>query len=411
MTVTVEFDVERIRADFPILTKTNRGKPVVYLDSGASAQKPRQVIDAISQFYCNDYANIHRGIYELSERSTKLYEDTRKTVQQFINAPSDKEIIYVRGTTEAINLVAQSLGRNSWQKGDEIIISEMEHHSNIVPWYLLKEQIGIELKVIPITDAGEIDLDAYKKLFSSKTKMVAISHVSNVLGTINPIKEMCSIAKEHGALVTVDGAQAVPHMPVDIQDLDCDFYTFSAHKIYGPTGVGILWGRKELLDAMPPYQGGGDMIETVAFDKVTYAPVPHKFEAGTPDIAGVIGLDVAIKYLQQIGMQAVFDHEQALLDYAHDKIKSIKGLRLIGTAKEKVGVIAFVMDCAHPHDIGTVLDHEGIAIRAGHHCAAPLLKRMGVPATARASFGIYNNEKDIDALVKGLESIQGLFGV
>lgn len=405
--MTVDF--AKVKKDFPILTQHNRGNPLIYLDSGASAQKPQQVIDAISHFYSHDYANIHRGIYELSERSTKLYEDTRHKVAQFINAKSASEIVFVRGTTEGINLVAQALGRNKWKAGDEVIISEMEHHSNIVPWYLLKEQIGITLKVIPIYDDGGLDIEAYKKLFSSRTKMVALTHASNVLGTINPVKEIATIAHEHDVPVLFDGAQAVPHMPVDVQDIDCDFYVFSSHKLYGPTGLGILYGKQSWLDAMPPYQGGGDMIETVSFSNVTYAKAPQKFEAGTPDIAGVIGLAAAIDYVNAIGMKNIFSHEQTLLKYAQPKLLALPGLRILGNVPNKVGVISFVMDTIHPHDIGTVLDHEGIAVRAGHHCAMPLMDRLQVPATVRASFGVYNNEKDIDALVSALELAKRLF--
>lgn len=408
-TVMIKNSFPQLQNDFPLLKETNRGKPVIYLDSAASAQKPLPVIQAMSDFYLQDYANIHRGIYELSERATRLYESVRDTVKSFINANSREEIIFVRGATEGINLVAQSLGRVQWKAGDEIILSEMEHHSNIVPWVMLKEQIGIELKIIPVTDAGEMDVEAYKKLFTPRTKMVAITHASNVLGTINPIKEMSRIAHEHQVYVLIDGAQAVPHMPVNVQELDCDFYVFSAHKLYGPTGIGVLYGKKSLLDKMPPYQGGGDMIETVAFDKVTFAHVPHKFEAGTPDIAGAIGLQAAICYLQTIGMQAVFDHEQVLLAYAQPKLLEVPGLRLIGTAKEKVGVISFVLDDIHPHDVGTVLDHEGIAVRAGHHCAMPLMERYKLSATVRASFGIYNHEADIDALIKGIQLAKRLF--
>lgn len=402
-------DFSLLKKDFPILTQTNRGNPIIYLDSGASAQKPQQVIDAISHFYSHDYANIHRGIYELSERSTRLYEDTRHKVAQFINAKSASEIIFVRGTTEGINLVAQALGRTKWQAGDEVIISEMEHHSNIVPWYLLKEQIGIILKVAPIHDDGSLDIETYKKLFSSRTKMVALSHASNVLGTINPVKEMAAIAHEHNVPILLDGAQAVPHLPVDVQEIDCDFYVFSSHKLYGPTGVGVLYGKKAWLDTLPPYQGGGDMIETVSFTHVTYAKAPQKFEAGTPDIAGVIGLASAIDYVNAIGVENIFLHEQTLLQYAQPKLLAIPGLRILGNVSYKVGVISFVMDTIHPHDIGTVLDHEGIAVRAGHHCAMPLMERLQVPATVRASFGVYNNEQDIDALVSALELAKRLF--
>jgi len=406
---TMVTDFAALRCDFSILQETNRGKPVIYLDSGASAQKPRQVVDAISNFYSHDYANIHRGIYELSERATALYENARETVKNFIHARSADEIVFVRGTTEGINLVAQSLGRSHWQAGDEVILSTMEHHSNIVPWYLLKEQVGIVLKVIPVTDAGTIDLEAYEQLFSSRTKMVAITHVSNVLGTINPVKEMTAIAHARNALVLVDGAQAVPHMPVDVQDIDSDFYVFSAHKMYGPTGMGVLYGKKAQLDMMPPYQGGGNMIETVSFSNVTFTKVPQRFEAGTPNIAGVIGLASAINYMQAIGMENIYAHDQKLLSYAEPKLAAIPTLRIIGTATPKVGVISFVLDHIHPHDIGTVLDHEGVAVRAGHHCAMPLMERFQVPATVRASFGIYNNEHDINALIKALQLAMRLF--
>lgn len=409
MTTVAKTDFIRLRHDFPILQETNRGRPLVFLDSAASAQKPKQVVDVLCDFYLQDYANIHRGIYELSERATKLYEETRECVRQFIHAKHAEEIVFVKGSTEGINLVAQSYGRKNFQKGDEIILSEMEHHSNIVPWYLLKEQIGVELKIIPVTDSGEMDIDAYQQLFSSRTKMVAITHVSNALGTINPVKEMIAIAHKQNVKVLLDGAQAVPHMPVNVEEIDCDFYVFSSHKLYGPTGVGVLYAKKHLLDAMPPYQGGGDMIETVAFDRITFAKSPQKFEAGTPDIAGVIGLKAAIIYLQHIGMQSVFDHEQELLTYAESGLLNIPGLRIIGTAPAKVGVISFVMDDIHPHDIGTVLDHEGIAVRAGHHCAMPLMNRFKVPATVRASFGIYNHEQDIDALISAIKLAKRLF--
>lgn len=402
-------DLARVKRDFPLLAGMNRDKSIVYLDSAASAQKPKQVIDAMSSFYANDYANIHRGVYELSQRATKLFEETRVTIKEFINAKQKEEIVFVRGTTEAINLVAQSLGRQSWQAGDEVILSEMEHHSNIVPWYLLSQQIGIILKIIPVLDDGSLDLTAYKKLFTSRTKLVAITHTSNVMGTINPVADITLIAHQHDALVLIDGAQAVPHIAVDVQGIDCDFYVFSAHKLYGPTGTGVLYGKKVLLDAMPPYQGGGDMIETVAFDNVTFAQVPHKFEAGTPDIAGVIGLRAAIDYVQTIGMNNIFSHEQALLAYAESALLAISGLKIIGTAKPKVGVISFVIKDIHPHDIGTVLDHEGIAIRAGHHCAMPLMERFTIPATARASFGIYNDESDVDKLIEALLLTKRLF--
>jgi cysteine desulfurase/selenocysteine lyase len=401
--------IKTIRDDFPLLREKNRGKPIIYLDSAASAQKPQQVITAISDFYAKDYANIHRGIYELSQRATKEYEHTREVVKNFIHAQSADEIVFVRGTTDGINLVAQSLGRTLWQAGDEVILSTMEHHSNIVPWYLLQEQIGIVLKIIPVTDEGAMDVEAYQKLFTTRTKMVAISHASNVLGTINPIKEMIAFAHTKNIPVLIDGAQAVPHMPVDVQDLDCDFYVFSAHKLYGPTGVGILYAKKAWLEAMPPYQGGGDMIETVSFSKVTFAKVPQKFEAGTPDIASVIGFSAAINYLQALGMQHVYAHEQRLLNYTLPKLQAIPGLRLIGTTQPKVGVLSFVLDEIHPHDIGTVLDHEGIAVRAGHHCAMPLMERFSVPATVRVSFGIYNQESEVDALIEAIQLTKRLF--
>ncbi len=394
-------DVAAIRRDFPILQEMNRGKPLIYLDSASSAQKPLKVVNAISHFYLHDYANIHRGIYELSERASQLYENTREQVKKFIHAAQKEEIIFVRSGTEGINLVAESFGRSRWQAGDEVILSTMEHHSNIVPWYLLKEKTGIVLKEIPITESGAMDLEAYKNLFSPRTKLVAIAHASNVLGTINPVKEMIAIAHQHDVPVLIDGAQAVPHMPVDVQDLDCDFYVFSAHKLYGPTGIGVLYGKKALLENMPPYQGGGGMIETVSFSNVTFAKVPQKFEAGTPDIASVIGFSAAIDYVNAIGMETIFSHEQALLYYAEPKLQAL-GVRLIGTAKPKVGVISFVIEGIHPHDLGTVLDHEGIAVRASHHCAMPLMERFQVPATVRISFGIYNQEKDIDALLSAI---------
>ncbi len=397
------------RDDFPILQEKNRNKPIIYFDSASSAQKPRQVVEAIADFYYRGYANIHRGIYELSERSSELYENTRARVRQFINARHAEEIVFVRSTTEGINLIAQAYGRSHWQAGDEVIVSEMEHHSNIVPWYLLKEQMGIKLKIIPVTDEGTLDLEAYQKLFSSRTKLVAVTHASNVLGTINPIKEITAAAHAHSVPVLVDGAQAAPHMPVDVQDLDCDFYLFSGHKLYGPSGVGVLYGKKTYLDAMPPYHGGGGMIETVSFSKIHFAKTPHKFEAGTPDIAGVIGLQAAIDYVHGIGMEAIFAHEQLLLAYAQPALAAIPGLRLMGTAPHKVGVISFVMEHIHPHDLGTVLDHEGIAVRAGHHCAQPLMERFGVPATVRVSFGLYNHQQEIDKLVEAIQLAKRLF--
>tara|TARA_R110000868_G_scaffold326156_5_gene587121 strand:- start:1191 stop:2423 length:1233 start_codon:yes stop_codon:yes gene_type:complete len=397
-----------LKNDFPLLSETNRGKPIVYLDSASSAQKPELVIEAIKHFYQHDYANIHRGIYEISERATDLYELSREVTANFINANKD-EVVLTSGTTGAINLVAESYGRSNFQAGDEVILSELEHHSNIVPWLMLKKQIGIVIKVIPVNDDGSLDLNAYLALFGKRTKLVAITHISNVIGTINPVREMIQTAHEHNVPVLVDGAQAVPHMPVDVKALDCDFYVFSSHKIYGPTGMGVLYAKKKILDSMPPYQGGGGMIDTVSFSDVTYISGPQKFEAGTPNIAGAIGMMAALNYLSQIGMQPIFDHQQALLGYAEKQLSQLDGLRVIGTSRPKSGVISFVFDDIHPHDVGTVLDHEGVAIRAGHHCAMPLMDRFKVPATVRASLGLYNNEADIDALVSALQLAKRIF--
>jgi cysteine desulfurase/selenocysteine lyase len=399
------------RSDFPILQQTNRGKPLIYLDSASSAQKPRQVVEAMSDLYLQDYANIHRGIYELSERATDLYEAARKAVAEFIHASRSEEIIFVKNATEGINLVADTLARSMLQAGDEILISAMEHHSNIVPWLQLPERIGVVIKVIPITDAGAIDMESYKTLFTARTKLVALAHASNVLGTINPVKEMTAIAHAHKALVLLDGAQAVPHMPVDVKDINCDFYVFSGHKLYGPTGIGVLYGKKSHLDAMPPYQSGGGMIETVSFDKVTFAKTPHQFEAGTPDIAAAVGLHAAIRYVDALDMQTIYEHEQKLVAYAEKKLSALPGLRIIGTTKPKVGVISFIFDDIHPHDVGTVLDHAGIAIRAGHHCAMPLMERFNVPAMLRISFGLYNTEQEIDAVTVALNHAVKLFSV
>lgn len=400
---------EKIRHDFPLLQQTVRGKPLTYLDSSATSQKPQQVIAALEKYYQQDNANVHRGVYELSARATKLYEQTRVNIKDFINARHVHEIIFVRGTTEAINLVAQSYGRSRFKAGDEIILSTMEHHSNIVPWQMLVDQCGAVLRVIPISDAGEINLADYKVLFSAKTKMVAVTHASNALGTINPIKEMAQIAHEHGVPILVDGAQAFPHLPVDVLDLDCDFYAFSSHKAYGPTGLGVLYGKTEILEKMPPYQGGGDMIETVSFTKTTYNKLPAKFEAGTPNISAVIAFDAALNYLKNIGMENIAAHEQALLAYATKKLLEIPEIKIIGTAKQKVGVISFTLSDIHPHDIGTILDNDGIAVRAGHHCAMPVMERFKVPATVRVSFGLYNNFQDIDVLINGLHNVKRLF--
>lgn len=395
--------------DFPILNQMIHGKPLVFLDSAASSQKPQCVMDALTHYYQHDHANIHRGVYELSVRATKAYEDARHMIQKFIHAEHTHEIIFVRGTTEAINLVAQSYGRSRFKPGDEIIISEMEHHSNIVPWQLLAEQTGAILKVIPVSDSGELDLQVYETLFTSRTKFVAVTHISNVLGTINPIEEMTRIAHAHDVPILVDGAQAVPHIPVDVKELDCDFYAFSSHKAYGPTGVGVLYGKTALLDSMPPYHGGGDMIETVQLHQSTFKKLPYKFEAGTPNIADIIAFATALRYLSRIGMEKIKKHGQDLVAYATEKLAVIPELRIIGTAKNKAGVISFVLNKVHPHDIGTVLDHEGIAVRAGHHCAMPLMERYGIPACIRASFGIYNSREDVDALVAGLFNVLRLF--
>lgn len=400
---------EKIRQDFPILQQTVHGKPLIYLDSSATSQKPQQVITALQNYYQQDNANVHRGVYDLSARATKAYEKTRLHIKEFINARHVHEIIFVRGATEAINLVAQSYGRSQCKAGDEIIVSALEHHSNIVPWQLLGDQCGTVLKVIPISDAGEIDVEAYKKLFSPRTKMVAIAQASNALGTINPVKEMAQIAHAHHVPVLIDGAQAFPHMPVDVQDLDCDFYVFSSHKAYGPTGLGVLYGKTELLEKMPPYQGGGDMIESVSFTKTTYNKLPGKFEAGTPNISAVVAFNEALNYMRNIGMEHIAAHEQELLSYATQQLLTIPGLKIIGTAKQKVGVISFVLNDIHPHDIGTILDHEGIAIRAGHHCAMPVMERFNIPATVRVSFGLYNNKQDVDALITGLHNVKRLF--
>lgn len=401
---------KKCRKDFPILQQHIQDKPLVYLDSSASSQKPLSVIEAISHYYQQDHANIHRGVYSLSVRATEQFEKTREHMKTFINANHAHEIIFVRGATEGINLVAESFGASHVLPGDEILISAMEHHSNIVPWQMMCEKRGAVLRVIPILDSGELDLDAYQALLSSKTKLVAVTHASNVLGTINPIQAMVSMAHQVGAVFLVDGAQAFPHVFVDVKALDCDFYVMSSHKAYGPTGVGVLYGKTALLEKMPPYQGGGDMIERVSFEKTTYAKLPSKFEAGTPNIADVIGFDAALTYLDSIGMPAIEAHEQGLLKEATELLSSFSDLRMIGTAKEKVGVISFTLGDIHPHDIATILDHEGIAVRAGHHCAMPLMERFNVPATVRASFGVYTTKEDIEALVKGLHSVKRLFG-
>ena len=403
-------DLAQIREDFPSLNQSVRGKSLVYLDSGASAQTPRPVLKAINKYYLEDRANIHRGVHLLSQRATASFEKARVDVQQMLGAAESREIIFTRGTTEAINLVAQTYGRSTLSEGDEILISHMEHHSNIVPWQLLCEQTGAKLKVAPIDDAGDIVLDAYHALLSERTKIVSIVHVSNALGTVNPIKEMIDAAHLRGAVFIVDGAQAVPHMSVDVRQLNCDFYAFSGHKYYGPTGIGALYGKAELLESMPPYQGGGDMIRSVSFEKTEYSELPYKFEAGTPNIAGAIGLGAAVNYLNGLGMDAVSAHEAKIFNYGTEALQKVPGLRLIGTAKKRAAVLSFVLEGIHPHDLGTIVDSEGVAIRTGHHCAQPVMDRYGVPATARASLGIYNTEEDIDRLVLGLTRAIELFG-
>ncbi len=407
--VVAGFDVGRVREEFPALKQLVHGKPLIYLDNAATTQKPQFVIDAITRFYQEDCSNIHRGVHLLSERATRAYEDVRLAVQQFINAADPAEVIFVRGTTEAINLVAHSYGRTHVQAGDSVLISAMEHHSNIVPWQILCEERGARLRVVPMNGRGELLLDEYEKLLTPRTKLVAVSHVSNALGTVNPVRQIIAMAHEHGIPVLVDGAQAVPHLQVDVQELDCDFYAFSGHKMYGPTGVGVLYGKKRLLEAMPPYQGGGDMISSVTFEKTIYNRLPFKFEAGTPNIAGVIGLGAAIEYLRPIALERVAVHEHYLLAYATERVSSLPGVRLIGTAQEKAAVLSFVLEGVHPHDIGTVLDQEGIAVRTGHHCAQPVMQFFGVPATARASFALYNTEEEVDALMRGICKVQEIF--
>jgi len=399
----IELNISQIRKDFPILKREVNGKPLVYFDNGATSQKPQVVIDAITNYYTNENSNIHRGIHTLSQEATDAYEKARTTVQQFINAKHNHEIIFTSGTTGSINLVASSFGKKYIQAGDEIIISTMEHHSNIVPWQMLCEEKGAVLKVIPINDKGELLLEEFKKLLSSKTKMVAITHVSNTLGTINPVKEIIKLAKAVGAFVLIDGAQAVPHTKVDVQALDCDFYAFSGHKMFGPTGVGILYGKESILNELPPYQGGGDMIKTVTFEKTTYNELPHKFEAGTPNIVGGIGLGVAINYMNSIGIDNIEAYEHELLAYATEQIKQIEGVRIIGEAQNKASVLSFLVDGTHPTDIGMIIDKLGIAIRTGHHCTEPLMNRFNIPGTARASFAFYNTKEEIDTFILALE--------
>ncbi|MGZ4809879.1 MAG: SufS family cysteine desulfurase [Thermoanaerobaculia bacterium] len=403
------FDVARVREDFPILHRMVRGKPLVYLDNAATTQKPNAVIDRIVRYYTEENANVHRGVHYLSEVATAAYEGARTIVKNFINARSEKEIVFTRGTTEGINLVAYSYGRVHVREGDEIIISAIEHHSNIVPWQLLCAEKGAKLRVIPVNDAGEVLVDEYATMLNDRTRIVAFGHASNALGTINPIHKMIRMAHDAGAITVIDGAQGVPHLSIDVQELDADFYAFSGHKVYGPTGIGVLYGKEALLDAMPPYQAGGDMILSVSFEKTTYNALPYKFEAGTPNIEGVIGLGAALQYVGGLGIENIGTHEHDLLTYATARLQEIDGLRIIGTARTKASVISFVLEGVHPHDIGTVVDQEGIAIRTGHHCAQPLMMRFNVPATGRASFGLYNTREEADALVASLRNVVEVF--
>ncbi len=402
-------NVEKIRKDFPILKQKVHGKPLVYLDNAATTQKPLVVIETLDKYYREYNSNIHRGLHLLSEKATAAYEAVRLKAQKFLNAADSKEIIFTRGTTEGINLVAQTWGRKNVAAGDEVLVTNMEHHSNIVPWQMLCEEKGSTLKVVPINDAGELLMEYLKKLLTPKTKILAITHVSNALGTVNPIAEIIKLAHSKGVKVLVDGAQAVPHLPVDVQELDCDFYVFSGHKLYGPTGIGVLYGKYALLDAMPPYQGGGDMISSVTFEKTFYKKPPYKFEAGTPHIAGVIGLGTALDYVGKIGLGNIASQEQDLLAYGTKKLSEIPGLKIIGTAQHKAGVLSFTLGEIHPHDIGTILDRQGVAIRAGHHCAQPVMERFQIPATARASFAFYNTRSEIDALAKAIRKVTEVF--
>jgi len=402
-------DVQRVRGDFPILLQKVHGKPLVYLDNAATSQKPQAVIEALNRYYTTENSNIHRGVHWLSEVATKEYEAARDKIKEFINASDRREVVFVRGTTEAINLVAQSYGRTFIKKGDEILISAMEHHSNIVPWQILCEQVGARLRVIPINHDGELLMDEFRELITERTRLVSVAHVSNALGTINPIREIVEEAHRRGVPVLVDGAQAVPHVKVDVRELGCDFYAFSGHKLFGPTGVGVLYGRAKLLEAMPPYQGGGDMISLVTFEKTHYNVLPYKFEAGTPHIAGGIGLGAAVDYIRGIGLEAIEAYESRLLAYATEALGTVPALRMVGTARRKAGVLSFVVGQIHAHDIGTILDQEGVAIRTGHHCAMPVMQRFGVPATARASLAFYNTQEEIDILVASLHKAIEIF--
>jgi cysteine desulfurase/selenocysteine lyase len=402
--------VELVRKDFPVLHQQVHGKPLVYLDNAASAQVPQAVIDAISKYYAHDRANVHRGVHELSQRATDDYEGARIEIQRFIGAADHREIIYTRGATESINLVAQTFVRPRLKAGDEIVISAMEHHSNIVPWQMLRDEYGAKLRIAPINDDGELLFAEFEKLLNERTRLVSINHVSNALGTVNPVRDVIASAHSRNIPVLLDGAQAIPHLSVDVRELGCDFYAFSGHKLFGPNGIGILYGKRELLEAMPPYQGGGDMISSVTFEKTIYNELPYKFEAGTPNVSGAIGLGAAVRYLNGIGMDRIAAYEKELLDYATRKVSAIPGVRLIGTAREKASVVSFVVEGVHPHDVGTVLDREGVAVRAGHHCAQPVMQRFNVPATSRASLAFYNTRAEIDALVDAIGKVKEIFG-
>ena len=407
--MTSSFDVNSVRNDFPILNQRVNGNPLVYLDNGATSQKPQAVIDAIVEYYTTTNSNVHRGVHTMSQQATDEYEGARSKVREFVNAGSDREIIFTRNTTEGVNLVAHSYGRHNVGPGDDVIVSNMEHHSNIVPWQMLCEEKGANLKVVPIDDSGELMMDEYQKMLSPRTKLVSVTHVSNALGTILPARQIVDMAHSYGTPVLLDGAQAVPHMAVDMQELDCDFYVFSGHKLFGPTGIGILYGKESYLESMPPFLGGGDMIKSVTFERTIYNDLPYKFEGGTPDISGAIGLGAAIDYVNGLGFDKITAHENELLRYGTEALESIAGVRIVGTAVHKAGILSFVMDSAHPHDIGTILDEQGIAIRTGHHCAQPVMHRFQIPATARASLAFYNTKEDIDALVKGIDRVIEVF--
>jgi cysteine desulfurase/selenocysteine lyase len=403
------FDAARARAEFPILARTVHGKPLVYLDNAATTQKPRAVLDAIQRYYEETNANVHRGVHLLSERATKAYDDARATVARFIRARDPREVVFVRGTTEAVNLVAQTFGRRNVGPGDEVLLTELEHHSNIVPWQMLCEEKGATVRAVPITDQGDLDLDALDRLLGPRTRLLAVTQVSNALGTVTPLAEIVRRAKAKGVPVLVDAAQGVPHLGVDVQALGADFLAFSGHKVYGPTGIGVLWGRRELLEAMPPWQGGGDMILSVAFDETTFNVLPHKLEAGTPNIEGAIGLAAALDYVARLGPEAIAAHERALVRYAVEALREVPDVRVVGAPRERAGAVSFLVGDVHPHDVGTVLDRHGVAVRAGHHCAQPLMRRLGVAATARASFGLYNVKEDVDALVRGIHAVREVF--